>query len=343
MLNKMFLNKNNLLHNLTLIKNNNPNSKICAMVKANAYGHGLKQIVSLLNGQVDFFGVANVSEAKKVKKYTATDVLIVGPLNYAGEQFCYSCFCLDDIEKLAKLNKPIRIHVKVNSGMNRFGFNSIINFKRGLEVIKNSRLVLQGVFTHFATADGFVKKQYRRFKKFVRVVKRLGFNPLFHADNSAVNLKFNHNLNMVRVGYSLYGAEKPFLPVMSLYACAVQINSIKKGELVGYNKRFVADKPTRVAVLSMGYADGLGLGCLGMEIKIKNQSCRIVNICMDCCMIDIANLELKKGDHVCLIGKVNPICNYAKQLSVSDYQIMCNFGWARADRVVCGRKALNNV
>ncbi len=334
MQNKIVLNANNLIYNLNLIKQQNPSSLVCAMVKANAYGHGLKQVVSVLSGRVDFFGVANSYEAKLVKKYTDTKILIVGALDYIGDEFSYTCFDVDDVKKLASLNKNINIHLKVNTGMNRYGFKTIKSFKTALEIIKNSALNLQGVFTHFATSDSYVKNQYLQFKKFMRAAKSYGFNPIFHADNSAVNLKFNHNLNMVRVGFSLYGLAPPNKPVFNLLARVQQINSVKKGELVGYDRRFTASKPTNIAVISLGYADGLDLKYIGMDINIKNSPCKIVNICMDCCMLDIGNLKLKKGSLISIIGKANPIINYSNYINTSPYQVACHFGWARANRLL---------
>ena len=223
--------------------------------------------------------------------------------------------------------------------MNRFGFGGETEFKNALKIIKNSRLKIEGIFTHFATDDQFVKKQYAKFNRFVNIAHQFGFSPIVHADNSAVNLKHNHHLDMVRVGFSLYGAQKPFRQVMSLSARVLQVNHILANECAGYNNRFIASKNTSIAVVSLGYADGFGLNLIGMDLYVKNTPCKVVNVCMDCFMLDVTDVKIKKGDIVWVLSKLNTLQKYAKYLNSTCYQVMCQFGWARADRVLISSAA----
>ncbi len=153
MFNYIIINKDNLINNIKQVKANNPNSKICAMVKANAYGVGQTEVVQILGKYVDYFGVACFFEAESIKKCTNKKILIVGPLEKScvDERFSYACHSLDDVEYLISTNKKINVHLKVNTGMNRFGICSIKEFKTAIKKIKKSNLILEGVFTHFAT------------------------------------------------------------------------------------------------------------------------------------------------------------------------------------------------
>lgn len=344
MFNKLIINSNNLINNIKQVKQNNPNSLICAMVKANAYGVGCNQVVQILNEHVDYFGVACFFEAENVSKFTDKKILIVGALDKENinEKFYYTCSSLDDLNFLIGTGKKIKIHLKINTGMNRYGFSSLKEFKSALKRILKSNLILDGMFTHFATTDEFVKTQNEIFCKYIQVVNSYNLNIIIHADNSAVQEKQNHNYNMVRVGFCLYNQNNnKYKPVVELKSKIVQINKIKKGELVGYDYHFVSNKKIKVAVLPIGYADGLDIKLIGCTIKVGDVDCKILNICMDCCMMDITKTKLKKEDYVYLINKDNPLKNFANYLSVSEYQIMCNFSFARADRLVMSSNRQN--
>lgn len=337
MFNKIIINKDNLIENIKQVRQNNPNSLICAMVKANAYGVGDKQVVEILNDYVDYFGVACFFEAEKIKEFTNNKILIVGPLEkeHINEKFYYTCSSIDDVNFLIGLNKKINVHLKVNTGMNRYGFSSLKEFKLAIKKILKSNLNLVGVFTHFATTDEFVNTQNSIFEKYIKLVKDFNLDVIIHADNSAVQQKLNHHYNMVRVGFCLYNQnDEQYKPVVELKSKIVQINKIKKNDLVGYNYNFIANKKIKVAVLPIGYADGLDIKLIGLNLKIGDEDCKILNICMDCCMIDISKTKLKKEDYIYLINKDNPLNKFANYLHVSEYQIMCNFSYTRADKSI---------
>ncbi len=336
MFNKVIIHKDNLINNIKQVKTENSNSKICAMIKANAYGVGDRQVVQILEEYVDFWGVACFFEANRIRKITNKKILIVGVIekDFVDDRFSYSCGDLDDVMFLIGLKKNINIHLKVNSGMNRYGFKDMGEFKKALSLISNSNLNLEGLYTHFATRDENVQKQMRVFKKFVVLTKKFGFDPIVHADNSFVNEKFNHNLDMVRVGYSLYArSDGWFLPAIEIKSEVVKIQKVKKGELVGYDYRFVAKNDMNVAIIPLGYADGFDLKCVGMELNINNKKCKVINVCMDCFMLDVSQVEIKKGDEVFLINKFNPINLYSDHLETSGYEILTKFSHIRADRI----------
>lgn len=331
MFNVKEIDKNNLIHNIKQVKQNNPNALICAMVKANAYGVGLKQVVKILSPYADYFGVACFFEACQVKKLCNNPVLIVGALEMCeiDNSFSYSCNSLADVEFLKSLFKPIRIHLKINSGMNRFGFKSLKEFKLALQKIKHSLLYVEGIFTHFATADCFVERQMKKFNKFVKVCNSFGFNPLVHADNSVVNEKYNHKLDMVRIGFNLYNGTGKFKRVLKIKSKIIKINKIKKGELVGYNYRFVAKKNMRVGVVPIGYADGFDMHYIGINLYINNFKCKVLNICMDCFMLDITNTNLTEQTEIEILNEKNSLKKYAKYSLTSEYEVGTKFSFLR--------------
>ncbi len=336
MFNTKIINSHALINNIKLIKQKNPNSLICAMVKANAYGVGLKEVVKIISPFANFFGVACVMEAKAVRKICKNPILIVGPLEFGklDNSFSYTCQSLKDINYLISLNLPFKIHLKINSGMNRYGFSSTKEYQMALKKISKSLLFLEGVFTHFATVDQFVEKQFKTFKKFVNITKQFGFNPIVHADNSFVNEKFNHSLDMVRIGYNLYNGAGKFKSVLKIKTKIVKINNVKKGDLVGYDYRFVAKKPVKIAVLPVGYADGFDMKYLGLKLKINNAPCRVLNICMDCFMLDISKTRLKEGDEIEILNEKNNLKKYAKYISSSCYEVGTKFSFMRAKTII---------
>ncbi len=337
MFNKILIHKDNLINNIKQVIKENPNSKICAMVKANAYGVSDIHVVRILDKFVDFFGVACFFEATKIKNLTNKPILIVGPLDFSNidETFSYACSDLQDVKMVARLEKPIKIHLKINTGMNRYGFSDLKDFRKALNVIIKSKLIVEGIFTHFATKDERINEQMKIFNKFIKLCHSFGLNPIVHADNSFVNEKFNHHLDMVRIGFSLFNrSDGWFLPVVEIKSKIVQIQNVKKGELVGYDYRFVARQNMKVAIIPFGYADGFDMRFLGMELYVHGVLCKVLNICMDCFMLDVTNLQIKKGDEIYLLNKFNSLNSYADYIDTSAYEIMTKFSYARAERIL---------
>ncbi len=337
MLNKKIIYRNNLINNIKQVKKENPNSKICAMVKSNAYGVGDKIVVQTLESFVDFWGVACFFEAKRISSLTKRPILIVGACgkDEVDERFSYSCFDLEQLEFLISLNKKINIHLKINTGMNRFGFKNLKDLKKALKMILNSRLNLEGIFTHFATNDEFTQHQMNEFKKFVQLTHTFGLNPIVHADNSFVNEQQNHQLDMVRIGFSLYNrCDGWFLPAIEIKSTVVQIQDVKKNELIGYNYRCVAKSNMKVAIMPLGYADGFDMKFLGIEININGIKCKVLNICMDCFMLDVTKTNFKKGDEIYLLNKFNPLKAYADYAETSVYEVMTKFSHMRAEKIL---------
>ncbi len=337
MFNNFYISKSNLANNIKQIRQKKPNAKVCAMVKANAYGVGVSAVVKILNKYVDFFGVSNFDEAKNIKDIAKHKILITGAFDskHFEPSFSYTCNSLEDIKTFKKLNTTVFVHIKINTGMNRYGISNMAEFEKCLKIIKQSKIVLEGVYTHFATTDQNVETQTKKFNQFVEVLKKYDLHPIIHADNSHVLDKFAHNFDMIRIGFDLYNnSNPPYKPVVLIQSQITQVNKIKANEMVGYDKRFISKKPMTVAIVPVGYADGFDMKYLGLNLNIGGAKCQVLNICMDCFMLDISKTKLKKGDKVNILDSANPLSLYANYSGTSEYEVMCKFGNVRANKFV---------
>ena len=325
---KVIFDRTKLIKNLKSL--NTPN--VCAMVKANAYGLGVKNVCTTLLGKVKYFGVANLSEALTIREFDKiTPVLIVGICSDFNSAISNNIeLTIESLEMLLRLenyikkqNNKIKIHIKINTGMNRLGVNEINNFKKCLKIIQNNRnIVLQGVFTHFATIENdniFLNKQINTFKKFCKTIPPI-FNPIIHIGGGAIAKKADmkgHPEIMVRAGMELYKN------VVKIESRIIKIRSIKKGERVGYSNGFIADKDCKIAIIPLGYADGINrrLSNCG-QVKVKNHLCKIVgNICMDMFFVDITNIDAEVGERIDVFWDEN---KWAKNLDTISYEILTN-------------------
>ena len=331
-----FINKTAILKNIENIKQKTNNLLICAMVKANAYGHDLKTICKILKNNVDFFGVANIIEAKSIRAFDKdTRILIVGKTEEKDYGWCSKNNVSITISSLCDLPqkhlpKPLNIHIKIDTGLSRFGFTTKKEIKQVLLATnKNNNLILEGVFTHFATKDNdldFVLKQYLKFKNLSSTLPK---KMLTHTANSfaALNLPFVSK-DMVRVGYAIYDSKEVACKITSKI---INIRQIKKGDSVGYDRTFVAKKDMTIAVVQVGYADGLAR-CLSNNfyLYLNGDFVKIVgNICMDVCMVDITDTQAKLYDDVEILGEHITLNDYAEKLNTSKYEIMLKFNHAR--------------
>lgn len=340
------INKSNLLHNLKIVQKCNKN--ICVMVKADAYGHNYKTIINELKNKVQWFGVANEQEALNVKKIVPySNVLIVGKLtDYYRIIKNNISFTIDSLNELNKVlevckknNFSAKIHIAINTGMNRIGLKSIKEFKSLLSIFEQNEkhIILEGIFTHCYDADcknTYFYEQMEDFYQYVKMIKNK--NVLVHIGGSYVlQHKLPEYINMVRIGYFIYGYGKTGLkPVMQINSKIIKIIYCKKGEYVGYGNKTKLTKDTTIAIVPIGYADGLSrnLSNNKYSMKINNENAYVVgNICMDMCMLDVTNLFAKVGDEVICYNNAKTI---AKIVNTSPYEILTNFQKLRGKTVV---------
>lgn len=336
MVNKV-ISRSNLIHNLNFCKNFN--KKIMVMVKANAYGHGVKHIVKQLGKNVDFYGVANNQEALNLRKLTRAKILIVGKtINYNNvikNDISITIDTLNEleiIEKTAKkINKVAYVHIAVNTGMNRIGVKNINQFNNMLKFIfKSKNIILEGIFTHMFDADyvkNHFKQQIKKFEHYVKLIKNQ--NILIHIGGSfCLNNQIPNFINMIRVGYFVYGYGNVNLkPIMHIVSNVIKIVDCKNGEHIGYGNCKIK-KDSKIAIIPAGYADGIPRQLSNKSyILVNNHKCKIVGcVCMDMFMVNVTGLNVCVGDSVIIFNDAE---YFAKRTNTSPYEILTNFSKAR--------------
>ena len=336
---------------------------VIAVIKANAYGHGVIPVAKKLSELgVDRFAVACMDEALKVRNGgIAGDIIVLGntaPKDAAAaaeNNVTLACTGPDNLKALAKaaetLDKPLKVHLAVNTGMNRIGFDcktpeDLDTIAKAFKEYGQDRegLTITGIFSHFSSADDtsegadpYTKLQLSRFENVLSHLEKLGIDPgLRHISNSGGIGKYPQaRFDAVRCGALIYGyntamdAKLPVEPVMEWKTAVTVIRRIDKGDAVSYSRKFVADGPRTIATIGVGYADGLSrsLSNKGFVLVKGHRVPMVGNICMDQMMIDITEIQLqaekagrpedavKIGDEVVLIGRSGDLVQTADDIA----------------------------
>jgi len=327
------INLDNFIFNLNQLKNKlGANTKLMAVIKANAYGHGALKISRVaLNNGADSLGVALLEEAMELKEEGINaPILVFGyissfDLEKAIErkirQTVFSYQQALSISRAAlNQNKEALIHIKIDTGMRRIGFwperKSLEEIE---EIYRLPGIKVEGFYTHFACAEkedkSYTQEQMHRFLTFIKALKEKGFEPgLLHTANSAalIDLPSTH-LDLVRPGIALYGLYPSFVQcekielktVLSLKSEIIQLKVVPAGSGISYNHTFRTSHQSIIATLPIGYADGLNrrLSNKG-EVLVKGKKVPIVGaICMDQCLIDVSSInDVEVGDEAVLLG-----------------------------------------
>ncbi len=348
------INLNALVHNYNYYKSRvGPQTKIMVMVKAFSYGSGSFEIANVLQfHRTDYLAVAYADEGIELRKAgIRTPVMVMNPdeesfddiIKHSLEPEIYSFRVLGLLEKAIRRNiippnKPVKVHIKLDTGMHRLGFENKDIDKLLQRLHKNKYIYVQSVFSHLAASDDpahdkFTNEQIVSFEEMSeKVVTNIDHPVLKHILNSAGILRFPEaRFDMVRLGIGLYGVsnnkeeQKHLHNVSTLKSTISQIKGIKKGETVGYNRSWKAKKDMVIAIVPVGYADGLNrmLGNEKGRLFINKQQAHIVgDICMDMCMVDVTNIKAKEGDEVIVFGKEYPISKLAEDLKTIPYEVL---------------------
>ena len=322
------INLDNIEYNLKSIQNMcGPQVKIGAVIKADAYGHGAKQIAdTLVQNGADLLCVATLSEAIELKRQNVNyPVLIMGltSVSYMDYLFEYEIIqTIDHLEQARQLNiraeyfgKPVHVHLKLDTGFHRLGFPiSEESLTQIVQICQMPGLIVDGIFTHFVLLNE--ESNEKQLKCFLQVKSALEkkniFIPCWHIADSIASVDYPESrLDMIRAGAILYGLKgfhKGSLPLRQALSFKTRINhisQIKAGEGVSYDFTWRANRDTKIATLPFGYADGYprSLNGKGM-VTLHGKRVPIVGIiCMDQCMIDIGDVpEAKVGDEVIIYG-----------------------------------------
>lgn len=335
---------------------NSKSVKILAMVKADAYGAGIIEVSKTLEKSgIDYLGVAYLKEAKLLKQNgIKSDIVVFSgllPEDILEAVKTDSAYSISNIEiakmlneESKKQNKKVKIHIAVDTGMGRIGVlpKDISNFSK--EIVKLTNLEIEGIFSHFSSADSdliYTKRQNNIFKECVEEFRNNGINPKFvHICNSVGIAKHDTSYNdMVRVGIAMYGYLKTEViklkGIFKLSAPICDIRTVPAGEAIGYSKTYITDKETKIATLQIGYADGLNrLLSNKYELNINGRNSKILgNICMDMTMIDVTDVDnIKIGDYVNIFDfEDNKLDEMAKICNTINYEIISTIG-KRVDR-----------
>lgn len=350
-LNLIELSRSALLQNVALVQNQHPSFGIIPVLKSNAYGHGLREIAAMLN-RVDcpFLAVDGYFEAARIRRITRHHVLVLGyilPENVRLLDTKRCSFVVQDIaglEAFARLHRRVRIHLELNTGMNRLGL-AVDELQLYLDIFKLfPKLELEGVMTHLADADNgadnsFTWRQVEQFDSQIERILSEGFRPRFiHIAQTAGSVKTESKYaNALRFGIGLYGINPlapgdphfrdydDLRPVLSLKSTIIKVIALESGDRVSYNGTYTAPKPMRIGVLPLGYYEGVPrlLSNVGMVMHGNSILPIVGRVCMNHTMIDLSATNLQLGDMVTVIssttGHPNSIARLASTHSLFPY------------------------
>ena len=348
------INLDALAHNLNFYRAQlKSGTKIMAMVKAFAYGSGSFEVANLLQFQrADYLAVAYADEGIALRENGITlPIMVMNPsyqsfdklIQYNLEPEIFSFKLLNDfIQFLTEINATSFVHLKLDTGMKRLGFEENDMSLLLEKISSSSRLKISSIFTHLAAADNELHNEFTigQLNKFTQMTDRIenviGYKTIRHALNSAGIVRFPEaQMGMVRLGIGLYGVEANSIrqselqTVGTLKTIISQIKKIDTGESIGYSRKGIAKKPMTIATIAIGYADGFdrrfsnGIG----KVLINGKLCPIVgNVCMDMCMVDISETSATEGDEIIIFGQNPSILELASQIGTIPYEILTNIG-----------------
>jgi len=369
----------NIAHNVREIRRiTEKKTEIMGVVKADAYGHGVMETVkTLLDNGVTRLAVSMLDEAIQLRKNGITVPILI--LSYtdparADEIVQYdvtqTVFSHDLAEALSqagvKSHKNVKIHIKIDTGMTRVGFMPGYSaVKNVLQISKLPRIVVEGLFTHFASADekdkSYTYMQFERFMSICSELNRIGlYIPIKHVANSAAVIEFPEmHLDMIRPGIIMYGlypsdevdkSKIHLKPAMQLKSNVILVKDVEENTCISYGRRYVTKCRSKIATIPIGYADGYSrLLTNKARILINGQYAPVVgSICMDQCMVDITGLDcdVAVGDEVVLFGTQGensiPVEEIAHKIGTINYEIVCIVG-KRIPRVYMKNGKVLNV
>lgn len=345
------VNLNAILHNLNVHKSLlKPETKMMAMVKAFSYGLGGYEIAEFLQyHHIDYLAVAYVDEGVDLRKNGITvPIMVMNPeqnsystiIDYNLEPEIYSFRVLElfcEQLKIKGVSGEYPIHIKIETGMNRLGFKED-EMDDLIQKLKLENVKVKSLFSHLSTADDlaereFVMQQINTFQRVTdQLISSLGYQPIRHILNSSGIVYYpDYQFDMVRIGIGMVGisynpeVQRLLQSAVSFKTVISQISDVKKGESVGYSRRFIADEDTRIATIPVGYADGIPrlIGNKVGKVGINKQLVPIVgNICMDMMMLDIRDLNANEGDEVVIFNSNPTLEMFAEYCRTIPYEVL---------------------
>jgi alanine racemase len=357
------INLDHIAHNVREIRRiTDKKAEIMGVVKADAYGHGVMEVArTLLQHGVSRLAVSMLDEAVQLRKNGITVPILV--LSYTDPRRAEEIILHDVTQAVfshdlagalsdaaVRLKRNVKIHIKIDTGMTRVGFMPGYSaIKNVLEINKLPRIIIEGLFTHFASADEREKEytymQFERFMSICSELNRIGvYIPIKHCANSAAIVEFPEmHLDMVRPGIILYGmypseevdkSRIDLRPAMTLKANVILVKDVEPNTCISYGRIFTTARASRIVTIPIGYADGYTrmLSNKG-KVLVNGEIAPVVGrVCMDQCMIDVTDLgsEVKVGDEAVLFGSQGDsriaIEEVAAAIGMINYEMVCIIG-----------------
>ena len=336
-----------------------PGVKTCAVVKANAYGHGAVRVSRHIDHLVDYYAVACLEEALELREGGITKPILVlsytHPSRYVDlirAKVTATIYNRQEAELLAEtaqhLGKTVKAHIAVDTGMARIGFQPTEESADTVAgIVKLPGLEAEGIFSHYACADvadkSDMNQQTARFDSFLAMLEQRGVTfPIRHICNSAGTMEAENRYDMCRMGIAMYGlypseemdkAAITLKPAMEVISHIVHLKTVPAGTKIGYGHIYTAPSERKIATLSIGYADGYNRCLTGVGyVLIKGKKAPIVGkVCMDQTMVDVTDIdeELFVGNHAVMLGKSRDAELSAETLGAMchsfNYEIVCTF------------------
>ena len=345
------INLGNLAHNYRFLRSKiDKDVKFLSVVKAHAYGSDSVVIAKKLEELgTDYFAVAYVEEGVRLRKNGITKpILVLHPQFHNFEEIIEHCLepnlysekilrsFIQTAENKKQKNYPV--HIKLNTGLNRLGFDEH-EIPLIYELISNTEtLKVASVFSHLAASEDWKEREFTLgqidlFRKMTwKLVENLGYEPLLHICNTSGVINYpKAAFSMVRSGIGLYGygndenVDPELKPVGTLKTIISQIRNLEKGATVGYNRAFKVEKPTRIATLPIGHADGINriYGRKKAGVFVNNKYAPIVgNVCMDIIMVDVTGIDCEEGDEVIVFGGPQHPVDFAEAGGTISYELI---------------------
>ncbi len=322
---KVTVNYRQIRKNAEAIRRHLPaQTSFCAVLKANAYGHGWRQTALALKGVADWFAVARVREGVRLRSVCSEPVLVLGSCREHTAQalrcgLTLSVSCAEEVALVARAAKKIgvtaAVHVQADTGMNRFG----VKTREELTALCNAAYAcgirIDGVYSHLCCTENaaFTALQRERFSAFVGIVKQRYPQAIAHLSaTSGILLGKEYAFDMVRAGLALYGylpteedpLRREILPAKTAEATVILVKKVRRGETIGYGNTFVAPNDMTIGLLDVGYADGLPrVLSNAAALPLGEGTYPIVgNVCMDCTAVDLTCARAKVGQKIAILG-----------------------------------------
>ncbi|MBQ6841416.1 MAG: alanine racemase [Bacilli bacterium] len=335
------INLNNIKDNVQMLINNLQDYDYhIGVVKADCYGHNSNEVVGkIIEGGCNYLAVATLEEALEIRKaYREIPILCLGVIDTLDLNVCRENNITISISSLSYLNlihiedlNNIKVHLKINTGMNRLGISSNDELNKVYQLLKVNNIFIEGIYTHIYN-DSSLMDTEKQIKKFELITSNINLEdiPIVHFGASGYTLNYEklEYVNGCRLGIAMYGLVKTKLDLkstFSLYSTVIQINDVTD-ETVGYNGQYRVFGNGKIAVIPIGYADGIIRKNTGRYVYINDKKYPIVgNICMDMLFIKVDD-TIRIGDKVTLIKDNKHINEIAKHLDTINYEVICSVG-----------------